>query len=68
MEQQTRFYLSYQTLVKHNKHLYSYICQQLLNDTKLVELFTDCHLFLRQAVESDETHLEERNVPDSACI
>lgn len=40
----------------------------LLNDTKLVELFTHCHLFLRPAVELDETHLEERNVPDSACI
>lgn len=40
----------------------------LLNYTKLVELFTHCHLFLRPAVELDETHLEERNVPDSACI
>lgn len=68
LEQQTRFYLSYKTLVKYNKHLYRYVCDQLLNDTKLVELFTQCHLFLRPAIEFDGTHPEEIKVPDTACI
>lgn len=68
LEQQTRFYSSYKTLVKYNKHLYRYVCDQLLNDTKLVELFTQCHLFLRPAIEFDGTHPEEIKVPDTACI
>lgn len=39
------------TLNKYNQHLYRYVCQQVLNDTKLVKLFIHCHLFFRPAIE-----------------
>lgn len=41
------------TLNKYNQHIYRYVCQQVLNDTKLVKLFIHSHLFLRPAVEFD---------------
>lgn len=55
--------------LKYNQHLYRYICQQVLNDTKLVKLFIHCHLFLGPAVEFDETQPEEIhvNVPADAA-
>lgn len=41
------------TLNKYNQHIYRYVCQQVLNDTKLVKLVIHSHLFLRPAVEFD---------------